>query len=220
MAGFSQLWLIGITITFAGGVGFLAFRTFSRQTKHMKLILKALYYNTRELQSGVHKIDTLSTDSKEAIAFQRKSFDHQRVLFSSLNRQINKLEAMLVDESDFIESAGKRSTPPANPNRPNSPRKLYSSNRRSENGRFPITQLLEEESLKGSNLTGGAVLLEKLFAERESRISRGYASEQVTENTDAHQNVARLEGLPSLFRDEAQLMRTESDFEERRISNG
>ena len=186
----------------------------------MKLILRTLYHNSRDLRSGVSKIDALASDSKKAATEQRKSFDHQRVLISSLNRQINKLDAMLVGEDNSGGTPGNTNSPVVDPDRTASITKLQANNRGHAPGKIPIAHLLEGLNLNDKSPSGGAVLLEKLFAERSTRKVRVHTEGPVPEQTGSYENVTRLEALSRQFHDEVQAVTTEANLEDRRISNG
>ena len=83
------------TVFIAGMFTFIALRKIRKQDAQLKLIMKTLYFNNKGIGKIGEKADLFLLEQQKSAARQQKSFDHHRVLVSSLNRQIKSLEVAL-----------------------------------------------------------------------------------------------------------------------------
>ena len=87
--------IVGVLSVGSGLIVFLLLRYLRRQEERLKLIMKTLYLNTKGIKTVGEKTEMIFLEQQNGFDSQRKSFDHQRVLVSSLNRQLKHIEAAL-----------------------------------------------------------------------------------------------------------------------------
>ncbi len=85
---------------------FLLLQFLRRQDERVKLIMKTLYLNTKGIKTIGEKAEMIFLEQQNGFDSQRKSFDHQRVLVSSLNRQLKHIEAALFSDGNLDPTGG------------------------------------------------------------------------------------------------------------------
>ena len=89
--------------------GYYAFNAIKAMRNQITLSLKSQHLSVRELRSMNYKVDRISSTAQETLDEQRKSFEHQRVLMSSLNRQLKTLDSMALSSQRKNTPATKTS---------------------------------------------------------------------------------------------------------------
>ena len=88
----------------------------------VSILVKTSYQNSKQLRDSGDLLRNVHTTGLEALAFQRKAHDHQRVLMASLNRQATQISQMLgVPETGQGTSGGQKQ--PATPQAAKLPRR-------------------------------------------------------------------------------------------------
>ena len=103
--------IVGILSVVSGSFIFLLLRYFRRQEDRLKLIMKTLYLNTKGIKTVTDKTDMIFLEQQNCFDSQRKSFDHHRVLVSSLNRQLKHIEAALYNGAAIDPTGGNQIDP-------------------------------------------------------------------------------------------------------------
>ena len=78
------------------------------QRHNQRLVLKLLKINLEYLKSITQNNNSVITEQQQGLLFQKKSFDHHRVLISSMIKQVNGLQCLItkkgtIDGSDSNE---------------------------------------------------------------------------------------------------------------------
>ena len=102
------LFVVGGVSAGSGLIVFLLMRFIRRQDERLKLIMKTLYLNTKGIKSVGEKTEMIFQEQQNGFDSQRKSFDHHRVLVSSLNRQLKHIEAALFNDDNLDPSGGSQ----------------------------------------------------------------------------------------------------------------
>ena len=100
------LLIVGVVSVGTGITIFFLLRFIRRQDERLKLIMKTLYLNTKGVKSVGEKTDQILEEQLHGIDYPRKSFDHNRVLVSSLNRQLKHIELALYNSGHIDQPAG------------------------------------------------------------------------------------------------------------------
>ncbi len=75
------------------------------QRNNQRLVLKLLNVNLEYLKSIAKNSNSVITVQQQGLLFQKKSFDHHRVLISSMIKQVNGLQC-LITKKDTIGEPG------------------------------------------------------------------------------------------------------------------
>lgn len=86
--------LLGVAGCLAG-FGFVAMRHMRRLEAGLDSVLDAAHRNGRDIRGFSENVGKVARYSEASVQFQRKVHDHQRVLLTSLNKQMRHLETML-----------------------------------------------------------------------------------------------------------------------------
>ncbi len=98
--------IAGVLLVGLSMIVFLLSRFLRRQDERVKLIMKTLYLNTKGIKTIGEKTEMIFLEQQSGFDSQRKSFDHQRVLVSSLNRQLKHIEAALFSDGNLDPTGG------------------------------------------------------------------------------------------------------------------
>lgn len=98
----ASLSLIGVSIAVFGA---LALRRMNRLEAGIENVLEAAHENGRGINGFSQKITKVARYSEASVEFQRKVHDHQRVLLTSLNKQMRHLETMMTEPQPHIGEA-------------------------------------------------------------------------------------------------------------------
>ena len=81
-------------------VGFLVFRLCKDNQRQSNLMLKALVKSMQDMRSFDTKINLVQETGMQSLTFQKKAFDHQRILMLSMNQQLKSIHTMLGNGSE------------------------------------------------------------------------------------------------------------------------
>ena len=97
--------MLAASLGVASYVGFLVYRLSKDSQRQSNLMLKALVKSTQDMRSFDTKINLVQETGMQSLTFQKKAFDHNRILVLSMNQQLKSIQKMLDDGSH--NSAGK-----------------------------------------------------------------------------------------------------------------
>ncbi|MCP4073336.1 MAG: hypothetical protein GY742_16600 [Hyphomicrobiales bacterium] len=166
--------------------------------------MKTLYINTKGIKNISEKVDLMILEHQKSYDNQRKSFDHHRVLVSSLNRQLKHIETALFN-GDNVDPSGERQ----------GDIRLASINPEATQGsieqRFSKSvEHAETVRLQAGNIARekGVVLLKSLFEEKKIRSSVALGNQQ------------KAAELGAIFAKQATARNPEMTENTRSVSNG
>ena len=87
--------MIGSIVVVGVAICVYALRQFGKLNRRMSLVIKALYRVTKDQRSHDGKLDRITNIGHLAFEFQRKTFDHHRIMVSSLKNQVRNIEDMM-----------------------------------------------------------------------------------------------------------------------------
>lgn len=102
---FIMFLMLAASLGVACYVGFLVYRLSKDSQRQSNLMLKALVKSTQDMRSFDSKINLVQETGMQSLAFQKKAFDHNRILVLSMNQQLKSINKMLGDGSQI--SGGK-----------------------------------------------------------------------------------------------------------------
>ncbi len=157
------LFAAGILLACCGVVVFLVTQAIRRQDARLKLVMKTLYLNTKGIKNISEKADLMILEQQNSYDNQRKSFDHHRVLVSSLNRQLKHIETALFNGDNVDPSGGSQGDTRLASINPEAPQgsieqRFSKSVVQTETARLQAGNIAREK---------GVVLLKSLFEEKK-----------------------------------------------------
>ncbi len=197
------LFAAGILLVCYGVAVFLVAQAIRKQDAHLKLVMKTLYLNTKGIKNIDEKAALMILEQQKSYDNQRKSFDHHRVLISSLNRQLKHIETALLNGDNVDFSGGSQGDIRLASINPEAPQgsveqrfsksvehtetaRLQAGNIAREKGVVLLKSLFEEKKIRSSDALGNqqkAVELSTIFARQETA-----RNSKMTENTRSVSN--------------------------------
>ena len=110
--------LVGLAVALCGLVGYSVYLTRTsekRFSKQVNLLLTAQHASLSETKSASTKIDWLRYEQDQALEYQKKTFEQQRVLLASLNRQVRRIDDIYKSRPGDAVSSQKPRIPVAKP---------------------------------------------------------------------------------------------------------
>lgn len=92
---FVMFLMLAACLGLAGWVGFLVHRLSKDSQRQSNLMLKAMVKSTQDMRTFDTKIDLVQETGMQSLNFQKKAFDHQRILVLSMNQQLKSIHKML-----------------------------------------------------------------------------------------------------------------------------
>lgn len=92
---FIMFLMLAASLGVASYVGFLVYRLSKDSQRQSNLMLKALVKSTQDMRSFDSKINLVQETGMQSLAFQKKAFDHNRILVLSMNQQLKSINKML-----------------------------------------------------------------------------------------------------------------------------
>jgi hypothetical protein len=165
-------------------MGTLALRQMRRLEAGIESILEATHENGRDINGFSQNVGKIARYSEASVQFQRKVHDHQRVLLTSLNKQMRHLETMLEPPraEPSVEKASPAKAPPSANPRPAMPLRPSGSAVRS----------IESETGAGTDKPQPVPFHELFAAANRSAANIGAAQPRKVEGSQKAVMLARL----------------------------
>lgn len=105
--------MMAVSIGLAGIVAFWVFRNAKDSQRQSNLMLQAMIKSAQSMRSVEAKLSLVQETGMQSLTFQKKAFDHQRILVLSMNQQLKSIHKML-GAGDTVSRADSSKLPPAN----------------------------------------------------------------------------------------------------------
>lgn len=162
---FIMFLMLAASLGVACAVGFLIYRLSKDNQRQSNLILKALVKSMQDMRSFENKINLVQETGMQSLTFQKKAFDHQRILVLSMNQQLKSIQNMLGNGSGKSIGLGSNKVH----ENVSLTRGALANNFKSQNPKIAKTHVGTSESV---------VRLEDLFA---NKVSRKFSADSETE---------------------------------------
>lgn len=97
---FIMFLMLAATLGVACATGFLVHRLSKDNQRQSNLMLKAMVKSTQDMRVFDTKINLVQETGMQSLTFQKKAFDHQRILVLSMNQQLKSIQKMLGNGSE------------------------------------------------------------------------------------------------------------------------
>lgn len=160
--------MLTVSIGLAGAVVFLMYRHTKNSQRQSNLMLQAMVKSAQDMRNVGSKLNLVQETGMQSLVFQKKAFDHQRILVLSMNQQLKSIHKML-----GADNAASTNVMP----------KAISVNSSAKLSRGTLANNLKSQTPKMATTHAGiakkVVRLEDLFS---NRISTNPSADIATEN--------------------------------------